>query len=106
MSCGRFRFRIEQASPANAKIAGRTVIYLTERSLGIPQALAYQREGDAAMFTTTDDSTNDRSDVTDIQAPVELTPEQIDGVSGGCLYGPGIYGPTLILPVLVAILIG
>jgi hypothetical protein len=106
MSCGRFRFRIEQASPANAKIAGRTVIYLTERSLGIPQALAYQREGDAAMFTKADDSTKDRSDVTDIRAPVDLTPEQIDDVSGGCLYAHGVYGPTLILPVLVAILIG
>jgi hypothetical protein len=58
------------------------------------------------MFTKAGDNTKDRSDRPDIRVPVELTPEQIDDVSGGCLYAHGVYGPTLILPVLVAILIG
>ncbi|HVV41149.1 MAG TPA: hypothetical protein VHC94_08805 [Nitrobacter sp.] len=58
------------------------------------------------MITKPDVATKDRSEVTELLAPVELTPEQIDTVSGACLYSPGFYGPTLILPVLVAILIG
>ncbi|MBN9006583.1 MAG: hypothetical protein J0H40_14370 [Rhizobiales bacterium] len=58
------------------------------------------------MFTKTDATTHERSDVVEVQAPVELTPDQIEDVSGGCLYAHGVYGPTLILPVLVAILIG
>lgn len=58
------------------------------------------------MVTAIDVTTKDRSDVVELSTPVELTPEQIDDVSGGCLYGPGVYGPTLILPVLVAVLIG
>ena len=33
------------------------------------------------------------------------TPEQLEDVSGGCLYGHGIVGPTLVLAVLVAVLI-
>lgn len=58
------------------------------------------------MVRKPDVATKDRSDVTELLAPAELTPEQVDAVSGGCLYGPGFYGPTLILPVLVAVLIG
>ena len=58
------------------------------------------------MFTKNDVKTQERFPVAELVTPVELTPEQIEEVSGGCLYGPGIYGPTLILPVLVAILIG
>jgi hypothetical protein len=58
------------------------------------------------MFATTDIKTKVRSDAVELREPVELTPEQIDSVAGGCLYAHGVYGPTLILPVLVAILIG
>jgi hypothetical protein len=82
------------------------VIHLTEKPFGIPHAPAYQRKGEAAMFTKTNATTQERSDVVEVQAPVELTPEQVEDVSGGCLYAHGVYGPTLILPVLVAILIG
>ena len=58
------------------------------------------------MFTKTEVEEKVQHDAAEPLAPVELGPEQLDGVAGGCLYGNGIWGPTLILPVLVAVLIG
>jgi len=57
------------------------------------------------MVTQTEVNTNTQSDITERPALIELTPEQLDDVSGGCLYGHGIVGPTLVLAVLVAVLI-
>jgi hypothetical protein len=57
------------------------------------------------MVTQTEVKTNTQSDITERPALIELTPEQLDDVSGGCLYGHGIVGPTLVLAVLVAVLI-
>ena len=57
------------------------------------------------MVTQTEVKTNTQSNITERPALIELTPEQLDDVSGGCLYGHGIVGPTLVLAVLVAVLI-
>lgn len=57
------------------------------------------------MVTQTEVKTNTQSDITERTALIELTPEQLEDVSGGCLYGHGIVGPTLVLAVLVAVLI-
>jgi hypothetical protein len=57
------------------------------------------------MVTQTEVKTNTQSDITERPALIELTPEQLEDVSGGCLYGHGIVGPTLVLAVLVAVLI-
>lgn len=58
------------------------------------------------MFTKNAARAKERFEVTELPAPTELAPEQLEEVSGGCLYGHGVWGPTLILPVLVAVLIG
>ena len=58
------------------------------------------------MFTKAAVKAKEQFEVTEFPAPIELAPEQLEEVSGGCLYGHGVWGPTLILPVLVAILIG
>lgn len=57
------------------------------------------------MVTQTEVKTNTQPDITERPALIELTPEQLEDVSGGCLYGHGIVGPTLVLAVLVAVLI-
>ena len=57
------------------------------------------------MVAQTEVKTNTQSDITERPALIELTPEQLEDVSGGCLYGHGIVGPTLVLAVLVAVLI-
>jgi hypothetical protein len=58
------------------------------------------------MFRRSEANAEQRSGEMELPAAVELTPDQLDEASGGCFYGHGIVGPTLILPVLVAILIG
>jgi hypothetical protein len=57
------------------------------------------------MFTKTEVEAKEQYDAMEPPAPIELDLEQLEGVAGACLYGNGIWGPTLILPVLVAVLI-
>jgi hypothetical protein len=82
------------------------VIRLTEVRFNAKHDPAYQCGGDAAMSAKTEVEANEQSDAMKSAAPVELALEQLEGVAGGCFYGNGIWGPTLILPVLVAVLIG
>jgi hypothetical protein len=64
-------------------------------------------KGDAAaMFTKIEVARQEQSCVVELPALDELTPAQLDEVSGGCLYGHGLVGPTLVLAVLVAVLVG
>jgi hypothetical protein len=58
------------------------------------------------MFRRPEADVEQRSSEMELAAAVELTPDQLEEASGGCFYGHGLVGPTLVLSVLVAVLIG